>query len=116
MSVAARSHRNTMWPNPMLSALSVDQDLPLKHDQSLVQVRVGVKRGRLASRHPILKQNERPVGLLGGGLPDVHSSAGEPAELALSLLADDRYCSAYSFCSFLMRIRRRLSLNGTILP
>src|SRR5919107_3297446 len=97
MRIAARSHRNTMRPHPMLSALGVDQDLSLEHDQSLVQVWVGVKRGRLAPRHPVFHQQERPVGLLSGSLPDVHTSAGEPEALTLSLPSDDRPCSAHSF-------------------
>src|SRR5919107_343993 len=97
MRIAARSHRNTMRPHPMLSALSVDQDLSLEHDQGLVQIWVGVKRGRLALRHPVFHQDERPVGLLSCGLPDVHTSAGKPKALALSLPADDRPCSAHSF-------------------
>src|SRR5215218_2596825 len=95
MRIAARSHRNTMRPNPMLSALSVDQDLSLEHDQSLGQVWMGVKRGRLALRHPVFHQEERPVGLLSGRLPDVHTSASKPETLALSLPADDRPCSAH---------------------
>src|SRR5918994_6719372 len=95
MRIAARSHRNTMRPHLMFSALSVDQDLSLKHNQSLVQVWVGVKRGRLALRHPVFHQQERSVGLLSGRLPDVHTSACEPEALPLSLPADDRPCSAH---------------------
>src|SRR5829696_7934660 len=83
MRIAARSHRNTMLAHPMLSALSVDQDLSLKHDQSLVQVWVSVKRGRLALRHPVFHQEERSVGLLSARLPDVHTSAGKPEALPL---------------------------------
>src|ERR671910_502166 len=97
MRIAARSHRNTMWPHPMLSALSVDQNLSLEHDQSFVQVWVAVKRGRLALRHPVFHQDERPVGLLSGRLPDVHASAGKPEALPLSLPSDDRPCSAHYF-------------------
>src|SRR5918997_5918310 len=97
MRIAARSHRNTMRPHPMLSALSVDQDLSLKHNQSLVQVWMGVKWGRLALRHPVFHQEERPVGLLSGRLPDVHTSAGKPEAFPLSLPADDSSCSAHSF-------------------
>src|SRR3712207_4840322 len=97
MRIAARSHRNTMRPHPMLSALSVDQDLSLQHDQSLVQVWVSVKRGRLALRHPVFYQHERSVGLLSGRLPDVHTSAGKPEALPLSLPADDRPCSTHCF-------------------
>src|SRR5215218_11192113 len=97
MRIAARSHRNTMRPHPMLSALSVDQDLSLEHDQSLGQVWMGVKRSRLALRHPVFHQEERPVGLLSGRLPDVHTSAGKPEALALSLPAENRPCSAHSF-------------------
>src|SRR5215211_8700038 len=97
MSIAARSHRNTMRPHPMLSALSVDQDLSLKHDQSLVHFWMGVKRSRLTLRHPVFHQEERPVGLLGGRLPDVHTTAGKPETLSLSLPSDDRPCSAHSF-------------------
>src|SRR5215207_4406118 len=97
MRIAARSHRNTMLAHPMLSALSVDQDLSLKHNQSLVQVWVGVKRGRLALRHPVFHQQERPVSLLSGRLPDVHTSAGKPEALPLSLPADDRPWSAHFF-------------------
>src|SRR5918996_2740829 len=97
MRIAARSHRNTMRPHLMFSALSVDQDLSLKHNQSLVEVWVGVKRGRLALRHPVFHQQERSVGLLSGRLPDVHTSAGKPEALPLSLPADDRPCSAHFF-------------------
>src|SRR5918994_6191668 len=95
MSIAARSHRNTMRPHPMLSALGVDQDLSLEHDQRLVHVWMGVKRGRLALGHPVFHQQERPVGLLSGRLPDVHTSAGKPEALPLSIPADDRYCSTH---------------------
>src|ERR687889_2091451 len=95
MRIAARSHRNTMRPHSMLSALSVDQDLSLEHDQSLVYVWMGVKRSRLALRHPVFHQDERSVGLLSGRLPDVHTSAGKPEALPLSLPADDRPCSAH---------------------
>src|SRR5215207_5685794 len=97
MRIAARSHRNTMLAHPMLSALSVDQDLSLKHDQSLVQVWVSVKRGRLALRHQVFHQEERSVGLLSARLPDVHTSAGKPEALPLSITADDRYCSTHCF-------------------
>src|ERR687895_51561 len=97
MRIAARSHRNTMRPHPMLCALSVDQDLSLEHDQSLVYVWMGVKWGRLALRHPVFHQQERSVGLLSGRLPDVHTSAGKPETLALSLPSDDCPCSAHSF-------------------
>src|SRR5918997_7104878 len=94
MRSAARSHRNTARPKTMLSLLRIEQDLPFEHDYGLVQVWVGVKRGRLALRHPVLEQYERPVGLLSGCLHDVHTSAGKPAALALSLPADDRHCSS----------------------
>src|ERR671910_1049566 len=97
MRIAARSHRNTMRPHPMLCALSVEQDLSLEHDQSLVQVWMGVKRSRLALRHPVFHQEERPVGLLSARLPDVHTAAGKPEALPLSLPADDRPCSAHYF-------------------
>src|ERR687890_487159 len=98
MCIAARSYRNTMRAHPMLSALRVDQDLTFEHDQSLVQVWMGVKWGRLALRHPVFHQEERPVRLLSGRLPDVHASAGKPEALPLSLHADDRPCSsAHSF-------------------
>src|SRR5918998_4055597 len=97
MRIAARSHRNTMRPHSMLSALSVDQDLSLEHDQSLVYVWMSVKRSRLALRHPVFHQDERSVGLLSGRLPDVHTSASKPEALPLSLPADDRPCSAHSF-------------------
>src|SRR4028118_2320813 len=97
MRITARSHRNTMRPHPMLSALSVDQDLSLEHDQSLVQVCMAVKRGGLALRHPVFHQQERPVGLLSCRLPDVHTSAGKPEALPLSLPADDRPCSAHYY-------------------
>src|SRR5215216_2781118 len=95
MRIAAWSHRNTMGPHPMLSALSVDQDLSLEHDQCLVQVWVGVKRGRLALRHAVFHQQECSVGLLSGRLPDVNTSAGEPEVLPLSRPADDRPCSPH---------------------
>src|SRR5919107_3241785 len=97
MRIAARSHRKTMRPHPMLSALGVDQDLSLEHDQCLVHVWVGVKRGRLALCHAVFHQQECSVGLLSGRLPDVHTSAGKPEALPLSLPADDRSCSAHSF-------------------
>src|SRR5215211_4735335 len=97
MRIAARSHRNTMRSHPMLSALGVDQDLSLEHYQSLVHVWMGVKRGGLALRHPVFHQEERPVGLLSCRLPDVHTSAGKPEALPLSLPADDSPCSAHSF-------------------
>src|ERR671921_2635291 len=95
MRIAARSHSNTMRPHPMLSALSVNQDLSLEHDQSLVQVWVGVKRRRLALRHPVFHQQEHSVGLLSGRLPDVHTSAGKPETLPFSLPSDDHPCSAH---------------------
>src|SRR5687768_13333224 len=91
----AWSHRNATRSDQMLGPLDVYQDLPLKHDESLVLVRMGVKRCRLASRHPILEQNECPVGLLSGRLPDVYTSAGKPEALSLSSPADDRHCSAH---------------------
>src|ERR671911_1417057 len=112
MRIAARSHRNTMRPHLMFSALSVDQDLSLKHNQSLVQVWVGVKRGRLALRHAVFHQQECSVGLLSGRLPDVHTSACEPEALPLSLPSDDRPCSAH--CAFSFRLRYLSS--GTVDP
>src|SRR3712207_3300173 len=99
-----RSHRNTPRPNPMLGSLSVDQYLSFQHDYGLVQIWVGVKRGRLALHQPILEQNERPVGLLSGRLHGEHASAGEPEALALSLPPNDRPCTVHSFllltCTF----------------
>src|SRR4028119_1748725 len=80
-----------------LSAFSVDRDLSLEHDQGFVHVWMGVKRSRLALRHPVFHQDERPVGLLSCGLPDVHASAGKPEALPLSLPSDDRPCSAHPF-------------------
>src|SRR5918998_1279270 len=58
VSSTARNHCDTTWAYRMLGPLDVHQDLPLKHYESLVLVRMGVKRRRLASRHPILEQNE----------------------------------------------------------
>src|SRR5215212_8602708 len=51
---------NTTRANPMLGPFGVEQDLPFEHDQSLVQVWVGVKRGRFAPSHSVLEQHERP--------------------------------------------------------
>src|SRR5918997_6165976 len=112
MRSAARGNCNARRAKPMLGPFGVEQDLPFEHDYGLVQVRVGVKRGRLAPRHPILQQDERPVGLLSGSLHDVHASAGKPTALALSLSANDRACSAHSLL-LLPRAFGTLSLNGT---
>src|ERR671911_1259307 len=95
MSSTSRNHCDTTWADRMLGPLDVHQDLPLKHDESLVLVRVGMKRRRLASRHPVLEQHERPVGLLSGRLHSPHTSTGKPAALSLSIPADDRHCSAH---------------------
>src|SRR3712207_8359464 len=81
----AQSYRNTTRATPMLSALSVEQDLSLKHDYGLVHIWVGVERGRLAPYHLVLQQDERPVGLLRGRLHGPQTSAGKPKALALSL-------------------------------
>src|ERR671920_2578454 len=97
MRNAPRSHRNTPWSNPMLSPLSVEQDLPLEHNYGLVEVWVGVKRGRLALHHPVLQQDERAVGLLSGRLHGEDASTGKPEALALSLPANDRPCSTHPF-------------------
>src|SRR5918994_4669798 len=109
MRIAARSHRNTMRANSMLSALSVDQDLSLEHDQGLVHIWMGVRRGRLALRHPVFHQEERPIRLLSSRLPDVHASAGKPEALPFSLPADDRPCS--SAHSFLLSSTLPIKLN-----
>src|ERR687896_170071 len=91
----AQSYRNTPRANSMLTPLSVDQDLSLKHDYGLVHVWVSVKRGRLAPRHLVLEQDERPVSLFSGRLHGPQTSAGKPEALALSLPSDDRPCSAH---------------------
>src|SRR5215207_8719399 len=91
----AQSYRNTTRPNPMLSSLSVDQDLSLEHDYGLVHVWVSVKRGSLAPHHLVLPQRERPVSLLRGGLHGPQTSAGKPEALPLSLPSDDRPCRAH---------------------
>src|SRR5687767_13248662 len=103
----AQSYRNTPRANSMLSALSVDQDLSLKHDQSLVLVRMGVKRGHLAFCHPIFDQNERPVSLFSGRLHGPQTSAGKPEALAFSLPSYDRPCSAH--CLLLLSLPRAFS-------
>src|SRR5215207_1804709 len=97
MPSTARNHRDTTLSDRVVGPLDVHQDLPLKHDESLVLVRVGVKRRRLASGHPVLDQRERLVGLLGGRLHGPQTSAGKPAALALSLPSDDRPCSTHPF-------------------
>src|SRR5215210_5822983 len=106
----AQSYRNTTRANPMLNPLSVDQDLPLEDDQSFVHVWVSVKRGRLAPRHLVLPQRERPVGLLRGGLHGPQTSAGKPEVLAFPLPADDRLCSAHSL--LLLSLSRAFSALG----
>jgi hypothetical protein len=79
----------------MLGPLDVHQDLSLKHDESLVLVRMGVKRRSLASHHPVLDQRERSVSLFSSRLDGPQTSAGKPAPLSLSLPADDRYRSVH---------------------
>src|SRR3712207_2793014 len=96
MRTTARSHRDTTRAKMMLGPFGVEQDLPFEHDYGLVQVWVGVKRGRLAPRHPVFQQDERSVGLFSGSLHDVHTSAGKPTALALSHSANDRACGAHS--------------------
>jgi hypothetical protein len=95
MTRTARNHCDTARSDQMLGSLDVHQDLSLEHDKSLVLVRVGVKRSRLAFWHPVLEQHERPVGLLGSRLHGPHASTGKPAAFSLSILTDDRHCSAH---------------------
>src|ERR687891_2288234 len=95
MGSTTQSYRNTPWANSMLTPISVDQDLSLKHDYGLVHVWVSVKRSRLAPRHLILPQRERPVSLLRGGLHGPQTSAGKPEALAFCLPSDDRPCRAH---------------------
>ena len=42
-----------------------------------------VQRGDLAEVHAILEQDERTIGLLRRGFPDVQAAAVEPSPLAL---------------------------------
>src|ERR671911_249834 len=87
------------WPGaiPGPSALSIDEDLTFEHDQSLVLLRMGVKRGHLASGHPIFDQDERLVSLFSRRLHGPQTPAGKPEALPLSLPSDDRPCSAHRF-------------------
>src|SRR5688500_5001246 len=111
----AQSYRNTPRPNSVVTPISVDQDLSLKHDYGLVHVWVSVKRGRLAPRHRVLPQRERPVSLLRGGLHGPQTSASKPEALAFCLPSDDRPCRAY--CLLLLPPPLApLALNGTTIP
>ena len=67
----------------VLCAVEVHQELALEHDHRLVGVRMVVQRRDLALIHPVLEQQERAAGLLGGRLPDVQTAAEEPASLSL---------------------------------
>src|ERR671911_2390227 len=106
----AWSHHDTTRANPMLSALSIDEDLPFEHDQSLVLLRMGVKRGHLASGHPIFDQDERLVSLFSRRLHGPQTPAGKPEALALSLPSDDRPCSAHCL---LLSLSRAFSATGS---
>src|SRR3712207_8849185 len=90
MPSTAWNHRDTARANRMLGPLDVHQYLPLEHDEGLVLMRGGVKRRCLASRHPILEQNESAPGLLGGCLHHPHTFPGQPAVVALLLPPEDR--------------------------
>jgi hypothetical protein len=72
-----------------LLPLEVHHQRALEDVQRLGHVRVAVERGGLAVLEQILEQEERPVRVLGGELPDVDAASEEPAAVAVGPVAHD---------------------------
>jgi hypothetical protein len=79
----------------MLGPLDVHQDLPLKHDEGLVLVRVGVKRRRLA--FDIRSSNRMNAPSVSSAVAFmVHTPPPANQRRSPLLPSDDRYRSAHT--------------------
>src|SRR5712671_2886758 len=80
---ASRGAGDAASADRVLFSVEVHEDLAVQHDHRLVGVGVQVQRCDLAVVHPVLKEEERAIGVVRRRLPDVQAAAEEPAALAL---------------------------------